>query len=351
MNQERFQDIRRNAADFPTRLCSARRGFTLVELLMVIVVISVLSALLITASMSFLGTSRAAATKATLSKINTLLKQRMAAFEVQLDNDYTSGKHKLPSEVAGKDERLQKVFYRKLLFKKYFPQTWKEAETAGILSASDVQTTTSTAGVEAESESAEVLFAVLTKTSITGQGEVGQDAFLASELADKDGDGRKELVDSWGNPLRFYRWPCRLVKPTAASSDMPTPWGNPTSAQITAARTQIPALTSNVADPTLNSDPDNPLGIDLVSGLNTTNFLNDYHIPRTYHTPLVVSAGVDTLFGLESPVDPSNADFRQAFPDYQTSINASDPTAEIERQRSELYDNLTNLNALAGGTQ
>lgn len=322
------------------RTPAAPRGFTLVELLMVVVIIGILSALIITASMSLLGTSREAATKATLSKINTLLKQRMSAFEVQLSNDYTSGAHRTDpyvTSVNNQPEHIKKIFYRKKLFKKYFPQTWEEAKLAGILSASDLQTTASSAGVEADSESSEVLFAILTKTALTWQGEVGQDAFMASELADKDGDGKKELVDSWGNPLRFYRWPCRLIKPSATSTD----WTSLTQAELDAARTQIPALTKSTGDPTLNNDPDNPLNENLDSLLSYAmpppgfQYLNEYHIPQTYHTPLVVSSGVDGLFGLVSPIDADNNN-RQAMPTANTA---------------ELYDNLTNLNALAGGNQ
>lgn len=343
MNQERFR------ANLDRGRDARRAGFTLIELLMVIVVIGILSSLLVVASMSVLGTSREAATKSTLVKVNTLLKQRMAAFEVMLDNDYTSGKHKLPSDVAGKDERLQKALYRKFLFKKYFPQSWSEIKAAELLSDADEQAGDSSAGVESDVESAEVLYAFLTKTSIVSQGEVGQDAFLASELADKDGDGKKELIDGWGNPLRFYRWPCRLIKPEDHMD------GYPTDDELKTARTQIPALTTDRTDKAINSDPDNPLEIDLVNSIAT--YLADYHIPRTYHTPLIISSGVDGLFGLESPVDytSTNAvDHRQAKPEYQTFIEEypmPPPTEpEIELKRKPLYDNLTNLNALAGGT-
>lgn len=360
------------------RTPAAPRGFTLVELLMVVVIIGILSALIITASMSLLGTSREAATKATLSKVNTLLKQRMSAFEIQLSNDYTRGVHKTDPDfpsVNSLPEQDKKVFYRKKLFKKYFPQTWAEAreiaEEAGVLKPGDPLPTASDSASQA-SESAEVLYMFLTKTSLTGQGEVGQDAFLQSELADKDQEQdinpmyperrHKELVDSWGNPLRFYRWPCRLIKPSAVGPTYAQPLNgtppNPAiaAAENAAARTQIPALTKTTTDTALNSDPDNTLNLDLAGSIS--NYLNDFHIPRTYHTPLIVSAGVDGLFGLESPTDTTSTnavDHRQAKPEYQTFIDGypmpPPPEPEIEEKRRPLYDNLTNLNALAGGTQ
>ena len=48
---------------------------------------------------------------------------------------------------------------------------------------------------------------------VFGVAPVGVDAFLEQEIADTDNDGLPEFVDAWGNPLRFYRWPTRLIKP------------------------------------------------------------------------------------------------------------------------------------------
>ena len=33
------------------------------------------------------------------------------------------------------------------------------------------------------------------------------------EIVDTDGDGLMEIVDAWGQPLRFYRWPTCLFRP------------------------------------------------------------------------------------------------------------------------------------------
>ena len=37
------------------------------------------------------------------------------------------------------------------------------------------------------------------------------DDFTDREVADTDGDGLLEFVDSWGRPLQFYRWPIYYV--------------------------------------------------------------------------------------------------------------------------------------------
>ncbi|MGE3821356.1 MAG: prepilin-type N-terminal cleavage/methylation domain-containing protein, partial [Isosphaeraceae bacterium] len=53
----------------------------------------------------------------------------------------------------------------------------------------------------------EMLYALL----VEGQGPLGsvfsRDDFRDNEVMDTDGDGLLEFVDSWGEPLQFYRWP------------------------------------------------------------------------------------------------------------------------------------------------
>jgi hypothetical protein len=42
------------------------------------------------------------------------------------------------------------------------------------------------------------------------------------EVADTDGDGLFEIVDAWGQPLRFYRWPTRLFRPAVSPGTVET---------------------------------------------------------------------------------------------------------------------------------
>ncbi len=60
-----------------------RKGFTLVELLMVIVVLTILSSLLYVASMSVLSSSREAQTKSIVHRAKRVIQDRMAEFEQQ----------------------------------------------------------------------------------------------------------------------------------------------------------------------------------------------------------------------------------------------------------------------------
>ncbi|APZ92827.1 prepilin-type N-terminal cleavage/methylation domain-containing protein [Fuerstiella marisgermanici] len=63
-------------------------------------------------------------------------------------------------------------------------------------------------------ESSEFLYYFLFHSGSYGASSTGESEFQQSEIADTDGDGFLEFVDSWGRPLRFYRWPTRLIDPT-----------------------------------------------------------------------------------------------------------------------------------------
>lgn len=117
--------------------------------------------------------------------------------------------------------------------------------------------------------------------------------FSASEVGDTDGDGRLEFLDAWGNPLLFYRWPTRLLRPAG-----------PTSPVMPAlAALQIGGLPSD--NLTLSKDPGD--GVNLYSDkiaeqiLPPEIFEKLFHTPRTYYVPLILSAGPDRESGLYQP--------------------------------------------------
>ena len=59
--------------------------------------------------------------------------------------------------------------------------------------------------------SSELLYFFLNDSESLGSSEAISDQFTTSEIADTDNDGLLEFVDAWGNPLRFYRWPTRMI--------------------------------------------------------------------------------------------------------------------------------------------
>lgn len=287
----------------------SRRGFTLIELLTVIVVIAILSSLLLVGGMWVITSSREASTRSTLQKVNRLIKDRQEAYW-QFTGDFAHGNYKAlrgkfdkevgaamtPRELRVKvvrdavfgrieaqaglptdpnwNERLATQMVQIEMERLFFPQTWDEAEYLRAVFdepaiASDPNSPT---------ENAEVLHWSLTSRSSVGTLPVDADVITETMVADTDNNGRKEIVDAWGHPIRFYRWPTRLI------SDNP----------------DIARILIQGMDTAESKDPRNPYNL---GNLNEP----DYYLPSTYHASIVVSAGPGGEFGLLNPV--SKADY------------------------------------------
>jgi len=300
-----------------------RRGFTLVEMLVVVAVIAILAAMVAVATLGLIGDARETATKEIIQEIQGLLQQRIDAFnrldlrrkEVLRDPVLNASYY----EYANHDPELAKVLTRKGLFRYYFPQTWKEVDSSWLTAL----------GLSAPSppnpatESAEVLYFLLTNAPLIGYTPVGTDNFRTQSVRDTDGNGFPEFLDGWEQPLRFYRWPTRLIKP------------NGTDPVLSEAQTHIAALPTNPED--LNLDADDPLG--LTDSMDPAEFEKVFHTPETWHLPLIVSGGADKDTGLYEPGD-SDHFGRLARPRYPDT-SATD--------RNYLHDNITNLNVNVGG--
>ncbi|MEM9704278.1 MAG: hypothetical protein AAF907_17695, partial [Planctomycetota bacterium] len=208
--------------------------------------------------------------------------------------------------------------------------------------------------------SSEALFLFLTQGETYGIADTDIDAFKESELADSDGDGLREIVDGWGNPIRFYRWPTRVIRPavpspytgvvpetTASTQDADGRWPDQTygsggdgefgAAAAVLFGSALPsaefdrngnALTDLPADPflptlgsRLRSDPDDrfaqihfefrPIFFRALSAPNDLNAVGQdferlFHTPSTFYTPIAVSAGPDEELGLYEPQDRDN---------------------------------------------
>ncbi len=305
-----------------------RSGFTLIEILVVIAIITFLTAALTTVIGTMITTAKVKATRSTIKKVNELLQRRMDAFERELlvKNNATTGVpfYAVPwMSLAGNNTEAAKIYGRKDLFRKQFGQ---------LLSELDPAPSYDTSKHVAETESSEALYHFLTKMEAFGLPPVEADAFIASEVQDTDGDGLMEFVDAWGNPLRFYRWPTRLIKTDGSTLAVDT------SEVISLMSNSLPSRDNGTAETNpLNQDPDDPTGYidaEITAGnTSATDFEANFHTADTWHTPLIVSMGPDAALGLLEPTDTSGFG-RLAQPD---------------AGNEELtYDNISNLNLESG---
>lgn len=339
-----------------------RGGFTLIELLMVIVVISILTSLVTMASMSVISQARGAATKATLRKVGAIILARQKAIEeavktkdidpfqvietyfsaevnkVWSDNSITSAQkmdiaQRLTdyrglisgrlSPFASADRRLKNVMASLEWCRIILPQTWEDADFQRCARRLPKMTSPNPA-----TESAEVLYFLVHQSPIKGifSFETDTDSFKSDQQKDTDGNGELEFVDGWGNPLRFYRWPTRLLRPNGfpANYKPRETYDYSTNPPTIIEHQFIPPISD--ADlvnaqilfglrPIAPDDPSDTFDLQInarvpdasINALNTSAEVlameAEYHLPHTHHQPVVISAGADGKFGMHNPSD------------------------------------------------
>lgn len=419
-----------------------RLGFTLIELLMVMAIIATLMSMSVVVMLGFMDQAEEEATSATLQKLARLIEQRSEAIDrafsgvreqrtiqathalladPNLDSDRSDG-------IFGVREEAVRILAKKAMVRFEMPQRFEErllfgdaAITVPLMpesiylsiaaprarnslglalttpltnSAIDAEVTSRWANNRAETESSELLYFCLIASGSFGATSVDADRFTDAEIQDTDNDGLPEFVDAWGAPLRFYRWPTRLVdwdppipfQPVLLDPNDPTDVvvtvdtdndGIPdtTIGQRTVTQDErnvanillkglppAPSMLPNGALPRdlLLTDPDDPIGT-LYSELERLNGANGnplfamqfnealFHTPDTFHAPLVVSAGLDGNLGLLEPNDTVNLGNLATYnADLDGNGTAGQP-ADFELLLDVLSDNLTSRSKLAGG--
>ncbi len=329
-----------------------RHGFTLIELLIVIGVIIFLMSVIGVVAMNALGGAKIAATRATVTKVQGLLQQRLDAV-MRKDPDKVLVDSLTP-RFAG-NRKLAEAIARKYTLRQAFPQTWAEAQ--GYFPGSGPMVNPPLR----PQESGEVLYYLLTQANVLGYPPEGQDVFNSTEVLDTDipPNGFPEFVDNWGKPLRFYRWPTRLVRGGPYAPGGFTPSGT--------ARALMPALPTTAID--LAHDSDDKYGLLQVnnpawrpifapvsappmpvahinyfenglapapSAMSPSPFyqLGAFHTLETTSLPLILSAGPDGFTGLYEPNDTTNFG----------NLAAPDPA-----QAGNSYDSISNFNIRSGG--
>ena len=344
------------------------RGFSLIEILVVLMILGILTALIVAAMGPLLTNAKIAETEVAITQLNEIIQQRAKAI-ADLDLKVEAKRFANSSSL---NEKESEFIIRKHLLRQALPQRIEDlwgldrdfstaADNNPQLAGWSNKPTVAPASTET-AHSSEVLFWALTEVSqvrVVSNGKsfnvpiLELDNFnqnlISSDLGDPD---RKEFIDSWGQPLQFYTWSTRLVRPDGMNSATPPTPTNITQNQLSTARLLVSGLPdfngtlsysgSGLTNP-LNQDPHDPTGIlgdDFnsgntftydVNGTNTTGLAfteANFHTPNTMFFPLLVSSGPDREIGLALPIASGPA------------RHAQSPTATDEI--SKLTDNITN---------
>lgn len=139
-------------------------------------------------------------------------------------------------------------------------------------------------GWEVNNANAELLFAIVEDAIADGESAI--EAFGAAEIGDTDGDGLKEFLDAWGNPIGWIRWP---------SGSPEVLFSHPDPLDPRLIQNGRLALADEPYD-RFASDP----------GWGTS------FAPAPLGMPMVVSAGADGVFGIRFELEPIPDNMRRA---------------------------------------
>lgn len=185
-----------------------RTGFTLIEMLVVVMIITMLAGLTFGALNSARNAASVARTRATIEKINRVVMKRYASYQYRkVDIGNTDGKTK--QQVA--EAKLNAL---RMLIRHEMP------DRAGDLNAFSGETLPSATQMykakfnkssDSSHASAELLYMIVMADP------VGAGMFSEGEVGDNDGDGLPEFVDGWGRPIRYILWPAGFFRPDSNS--------------------------------------------------------------------------------------------------------------------------------------
>lgn len=220
----------------PRRLATPKpslAGFTLIELMVTITIIAILSSL----SLAGLAVARqrvkADRTELTIRKIHEVVMPHYERFLTRSipDPSYVVVGNLVRDNLSKKGSKL--IAKRRMIARE-LPDGWKDlrAPESGVnpnfgsyesgisrrlLSAAIA---TGTMPVADQFSDAECLWLSVIRGGYADPAIVGN--FREDEFGDKDGDGQREFIDGWGNPIRFLRWAPGFVsryQPLRANSE------------------------------------------------------------------------------------------------------------------------------------
>jgi prepilin-type N-terminal cleavage/methylation domain-containing protein len=207
-------------ADIRPCVISAARGFTLVELMVVLVIVAMLASLTLAGLSGVRQRAKADKTRSTIRKIDSVIQPMYESYATRRV-PATGG-----SPVARAVNRLMNL---RVLMAVEMPDKWTDVGAAGVATSAQFafarnavyrRYTAFKSVINATVPLSDPRFdmyaeaeALMMILSLGGFEPNCMEQFRADELGDIDGDGAKEFLDGWGRPIIFIRWPAAFDTP------------------------------------------------------------------------------------------------------------------------------------------
>ncbi len=176
-------------------------GFTLVELLVTVTIITILATVVLAAIHLTRQSAREARTRSTIRKLDQIIMARWESYRTRRVPISTAGVH---PNVALRN-RLDAL---RDLMRMEMPERWSDVSGGPIVTGLDRPSLSAAYLAKCQAAtpsdtyaSAECLYMIVSAAGADARGQ-----FHESEIDDVDGDGFREFIDGWGNPIQFFRW-------------------------------------------------------------------------------------------------------------------------------------------------
>ena len=187
------------------RAADTIEGFTLVELLVTLVIISILAGLSLAGLAGARQRAKIDKTRSTIRKIDAIIRPMYDSFRARRVNvsSTTNQRSNATAILTGK----------RLLLVREMPDSWNDVPDSPPASSVSWYTPTVRSYVAAQSGfrsdyrtekgSAECLYLIVARSGFEPD---ALEAFRSDEIGDWDSDRASEFSDGWGQPIAFMRW-------------------------------------------------------------------------------------------------------------------------------------------------
>ena len=281
-----------------------RRGFTLVELMMVIAIVAILAAISMAALASAAEEGKRQRVRTQIAKIDQLIMDKWNGYR------FRQLPVRIPSGVGPSFQNRMRLDTMRELQRMELPDRLTDIQDAPVSPSVAVQNpalpalliapqqtpaltrayrrrfTGTSAALPNAYDQAECLYAIIAEMRDGERSAL--DFFLTSEIGDVDGDGANEILDPWGTPIMFLRWAPGFSKFSA--SDTPSPYVAPVAP---APLIEDAVETPQIQDGKAKADPLDPLKADPRHNNNMASGFVPFEL-----RPLIFSAGPDKVYDI-----------------------------------------------------